>query len=116
MIFGFVVPCIGCYQGQALYAQMVGDDLFESGLDLFKIILHDYRKVFRRCVIVKRAQGFFLCGQVIEFLQRLLRSIVVRDGLPEEIDWEGLLSFDFTASSSCRCRSLWRRLSFAPRQ
>ena len=75
---------------------MTGDDLFESRLELFKVIMQDYRESFRRSSDVRRDQGFFLCGQMLNFLHRLLRRIVARDSLPEEDDWDALLEFDFT--------------------
>ena len=37
-----------------------------------------------------------MCGQILDFLHRLLRRIVTRDCLPEEGDWNALLEFDFT--------------------
>ena len=75
---------------------MTGDDLFESRLELFKVIMQDYRESFRRSSDVRRDQGLFLCGQMLDFLYRLLRRIVARDSLPEEDDWDALLEFDFT--------------------
>ena len=51
---------------------------------MFKVILQDYREAFRRAATVKRDQGFFLCGQILDFLHRLLRSIVSRESLPEK--------------------------------
>ena len=74
---------------------MVGDDLFESRLELFKVILQDYREAFRRAATLKRDQGFFLCGQMLDFLHRLLRRIVSRESLPEENDWDALREFEF---------------------
>ena len=70
--------------------------MFDSRLELFKVILQDYRKSFRRSSDIRRDQGFFLCGQMLDFLHRLLRRIVVQDSLPEEDDWDALLEFDFT--------------------
>ena len=58
--------------------------------------MQDYRESFRRSSDVRRDQGFFLCGQMLDFLHRLLQRIVVRDSLPEEDDWDALLEFDFT--------------------
>ena len=55
-----------------------------------------YRETFRRSSDVRRDQGFFLCGQFLDFLRRLLRRIVTQDCLPEEVDWDPLLDFDFT--------------------
>ena len=48
-----------------------------------------------RCCVVKRDQGFFLCGQMLDFLNRLLRRIFSRESLPEEKDWDALLEFEF---------------------
>ena len=58
--------------------------------------MQDYRESFRRSSDTRRDQGFFLCGQMLDFLHRLLRRIVTRDCLPEEEDWDSLLEFDFT--------------------
>ena len=70
--------------------------MFESRLELFKVIIQDYGEAFRRSSDVRRDQGFFLCGQMLDFLHRLLRRIVARECLPEEDDWNALLEFDFT--------------------
>ena len=75
---------------------MTGDDLFESRLEILKVIMQDYRESFRRSSDVRRDQGFFLCGQMLDFLHRLLRRIVTRDCLPDEEDWDSLLKFDST--------------------
>ena len=55
---------------------MTGDDLFESRLELFKVIMQDYRESFGRSSDVRRDHGFFLCGQMLDFLHRLLRRTV----------------------------------------
>ena len=44
---------------------------------------------------MKRDQGFFLCGQLSDFLHCLLRFIVSRESLPEENHWDALLGFEF---------------------
>ena len=85
-----------CCLGQAFDAQVTGDDLFESRLELFKVIMQDYRESFGRSSAVRRDHGFFLCGQMLDFFHRLLRRIVARECLPEENDWDALLEFDFT--------------------
>ena len=82
--------------GASFRRPSAGDDLFESRLDLFKVIMQDYRESFRRSSFVRRDQGFFLSGQMLDFLHRLLRRIVTRDCLPEEDDWDVFLEFDFT--------------------
>ena len=69
--------------------------MFESPLEFFKVIIQYYRESFRRSSDVRRDQGFFLCGQILDFLHRLLRRIVTRDCLPEEDDPDALLEFDF---------------------
>ena len=75
---------------------MTGDDWFEPRLELFKVIMQDYWESFPWSSDVRRDQGFFLCGQMLDFLHRLLRRIVTRDVLPDGDDWDALLEFDFT--------------------
>ena len=75
---------------------MTGDDLFESHLELFKVIMQDFWESFRQPSDVRRDQGLFLFGQMLDFLHRLQRKIVTRDCLPEEDDWASLLDFGFT--------------------
>ena len=109
-----LINVVKCCQGQALDSQVTGDDLFESRLELFKVIMQDYRESFRRSSVVRRDQGFFLCGQMLDFLHRLLRGIVTRDCLPEEDNWNALLDFDFT-TVQLLCHSLWKEPNFEPR-
>ena len=82
--------------GQAFDAQVVGDELFESRVQLLKVFLQVYREAFRRSVSTKRDRSFFLCGQMLDFLHRLLRRIISRDSWPEENEWDALLEFDFS--------------------
>ena len=65
---------------------------------MFKVIVQDYREAFKRSTVPSREQGFFLCGQMCDFLHRLLRRIVSRSCLPAEWDWDALRSFDFAVS------------------
>ena len=78
--------------------QVTGDPYFEARLELFKVIVQEYREAFRRSILPSRDHGFFLCGQMCDFLHRLLRRIVSRSCLPSERDWDALRSFDFAVS------------------
>ena len=60
--------------------------------------MQEYREAFKRSTLPSRDQGFLLCGQMCNFLHRLLRRIVSRDCLPSQWDWDGLRSFDFAVS------------------
>ena len=91
----FVLFLQNRYRDKRLMPKVVGDDLFESRLELFKVTLQDYREAFRRSVTVKRDQGFSLCGQMFDFLYRLLRRIASRERSPEEIAWDALLGLEF---------------------
>ena len=82
-------------QGQAFDVQVMGDEFFECRLELFKLIVQDYREAFKRSSCPRRDQGLFLCGQMLNFLHRLLRRIVKRDTLPDEHDWEASRQSDF---------------------
>ena len=62
---------------------------------MFKVIVQDYREAFKRSIVPKRDQRFFLCGQMCGFLHRLLRRIVSRSCLPDEWHSDALRSFDF---------------------
>ena len=73
-------------QEQAFDAQVFGDDLFESHFALLRVILRDYREAFRRSSTVNRDHGFFLCGQVLNFLLRLFRRMIPRDNITDEPD------------------------------
>ena len=78
------------FQGQALDRQVTGDPHFEARLELFQVIVQDYREAFKRSTVPIRDQGFFLCGQMSDFLHRLLRRIVAQSCLPAEWDWDAL--------------------------
>ena len=68
--------------------------------------MQDYRESFWRSSNVRRDQGFFLCGQMLDFLHCLLRRIVARDSLPEEDDWDALLEIDFTTVQTVQLLSV----------
>ena len=67
-------------------------------MELFEVIVQDYREDFKRSIVPSLDQGFFLCGQMCDFLQHLLQRIVSRSCLPAEWDWVALRSFEFAAS------------------
>ena len=80
---------------QAFAVKVTGGEFFECRLELFKVIVQDYREAFKLSSCPKRDQGFFLCGQMLNFLHRSLRRLVERDTLPDESDWEALRQYDF---------------------
>ena len=82
-------------QGQAFDVQLTGDNNSECRLELFKVIVQDYREALKRSSHPRLDPGFFLYGQMLDFLHRLLRRIVECDTLPDESDWETLLQYDF---------------------
>ena len=53
-----------------------------------------------------RAQGFFLCGHMCDFIYQLLRTIVPRSCLPDEWDWEALRSLDFMQKTQFRAEAM----------
>ena len=73
-------------QGQAFDVQVTGDEFFECRLEFFKVIVQDYRGALKRSSCTRCDQGFFLCGQMLNILHRLLRRIVERETLPDEND------------------------------
>ena len=75
--------------------QVTGEIFFEALLELFKVIFQDYREAFKRSLARKRDQGIFLCGQMCNFLNRLLRRVLKRSDLSDESDWDKVQSFDF---------------------
>ena len=99
-------------QGQAFDVQVTGEKFFESRLELFKVIVQDYREAFKRSSCPRRDQGFFLCGQMLNFLHRWLRRIVERDTLPDESDWEALRQNDFTEKKILDVPSFMEKTEF----
>ena len=91
---------------------MVGDDFFELQLDLFKVVFQDFREAFRRSSTVKGDDGFFLCGQMLNFLHRLLRRIVSGESLPEENDWDALFGFEFIDAQLLSMSELMEKTEF----
>ena len=77
-------------QGLAVDMQVTGHEFFECRLKLFELINQGFREAFKRSPCPKHYQCFFLCRQLLDFLHQFLRSIVERDTLPDESDWEAL--------------------------
>ena len=99
-------------QGQAFDVQVTGDEFFECTFELFKVIVQDYREAFKRSSCPRHDQGFFLCGQMLNFLHRLLRWIVERDTLPDENDWEALRQNDFNETKFLDVPSFMEKTEF----
>ena len=99
-------------QGQDFDVQVTGDEFFECRLKFFKVIVQDYREAFKRSSCSRRDQGFFLCGQMLNFPHRLLRRIVERDTLPDEIDWEALRQYDFIETKFLVAPSFMEKTEF----
>ena len=99
-------------QGQAFDVQVTEDEFFECRLEIFKVKVQDYREAFKRSSCPRRDQGFFLCGQMLNFLHRLLRRIVERDTLPDESDWEALRQYDFIETKFLDVPSFMEKTEF----
>ena len=99
-------------QGQALDVQVTGDEFFECRLEFFKVIVQDYREAFKRFSCPRHDQDFFLCGQMLKFLHRLLRRFVERDTLPDENDWKALRQFDFIETKFLDVPSFMEKTEF----
>ena len=93
-------------------SQVTGDPYFEARLELFKVIVQEYREAFKRSTVPSRDQGFFFCGQMCDFLHRLLRRVVSRDCLPSEWDWDALRSFDFSVGELLGIPEFMRQTEF----
>ena len=93
-------------------SQVTGDPYFEARLELFKVIVQEYREAFKRSTVPSRDQGFFLCGQMCDFLHRLLRRVVSRDCLPSEWDWDALRAFDFSVGELLGNPEFMRKTEF----
>ena len=93
-------------------SQATGDPSFEARLELFKVIVQEYREAFKRSTVPSRDQGFFLCGQMCDFLHRLLRRVVSLDCLPSEWDWDELPSFDFSVGELLGIPEFMRKTEF----
>ena len=99
-------------QGQAFDVQVTGDGFFECRLELFKVIVRGYREAFKLSSCPRRDQAFFLCGQMLNFLHRLLRRIVQRETLPDENDWEALRQYDFIDTKFLDVPSFMEKIEF----
>ena len=93
-------------------SQVTGDPYFEARLELFKVIVQEYREAFKRSTVPGRDKGLFLCGQMCDFLHRLLRRVVSRDCLPSEWDWDALRSFDFSVGELLGIPEFMRQTEF----
>ena len=83
-------------QGQTFEVEVTHGKFFECRFELFKVIVLDYRKAYKWSSVSKRDQGFFLSGQMLDFLHRLLRQIVQRGSFRNEKDWEALRDVHFS--------------------
>ena len=99
-------------RGRTFDVQVTGGEFFECRLKLFKVFVHDYLEAFKRSSCPRRDQGFFLCGQMLNFLHRLLRRIVERDTLPDENDWEAIRQYDFIATKFLDVPSFMEKTEF----
>ena len=52
---------------------------------------------------------------MLDFLHRLLRPIVVRDGLPEKTDWDDVMSFDCTNVQLLSLSQFMEEIEFSPK-
>ena len=93
-------------------SQATGGPYFEARLELFKVIVQEYREAFKRSTVPSRDQRFFLCRQMCDFLHRLLRRVVSRDCLPSEWDWDALRSFDFSVGELLGIPEFMRKTEF----
>ena len=99
-------------QGQAFDDQVTVDEFFECRLELFKVIVQDYREAFKRSSCPTRDQVLFLCRQMLNFLHRLVRRIVERETLPDENDWEALWQYDFIGTKFLDVPSFMEKTEF----
>ena len=77
-----------------------------------RVLLQDYREAFRRPSTVKTDQAFFFCGQMLDFLHRLLRRNISRQSLREENDWDAMLSFEFIDAQVLSILQLMEKTEF----
>ena len=70
---------------------LVGDDLIHDW-DYLKSFSLNIARLSDDLPQLKRPR-FLLCGQILEFLHRVLRRIISRESLLEENDWHALLGF-----------------------
>ena len=76
------------------------------------MIVQDYRQAIERSTVPTRDQSFFLCGQMCDFLHRLLRRILPRSCLPDEWDWDALRSFDFAIGELLGIPEFMQKMEF----
>ena len=76
------------------------------------MIVQDFCEAFKRSTVPTCDQGIFLCGQMYDFLHRLLRRIVSRSCLPDEWDWDALRSFDFAVYELFSIPGIMQKIQF----
>ena len=105
-------------QGQAFDMQVTGDEILKCRLELFNVIVQDYREAFKQSSCRRLDQGFFLYGKMLDFLHWLLRQIVELDTLLDKRDCEALRRYYFTSTkildvpyfmkkSELRAKAMW---------
>ena len=73
----------------------LGYNYFIAKLDLFEPLKSDYRESFCTIPVDQRDCGFFLYGNLIKSIYRVLRRILPRFYSPKEDDWDSLSFSDF---------------------
>ena len=76
------------------------------------MLVEDYCEALKRSTVPTRDKGFFLCGQMCDFIHRLLQRIVPRSCLPDEWDWDALRSFDFAIGELLSIPECMQRTEF----
>ena len=88
------------------------DSFIEVRLELFKVVVQEYHEAFKRSMELRRDHGFFLCGQVCDFLQQFLRRVIEQTDSRVESDWAKLSSFDFVVKELLSVPNFMQKTKF----
>ena len=95
---------------------MFGEDLFESRLEISKVVFQDYREAFTRSSTVKRDQGYFCVVKCSTFFTGCYIGPFHERVCPRRMIGMRCLGLSSLKPSCCQFRNSWRKLSFAPKQ
>ena len=91
------------------------DDFYLANLDLLQHLVRDHRESLLSISHERWDRGFFLYGQMVSFLHRILRRILPQRILSQKDGWDGLKSFGFLGKEMLENEQFMLKTSFCDR-